>query len=40
MKPTVGVTVSRKGGWRSFLMNRIALWRSGATTSRSKGCRV
>jgi putative glutamine amidotransferase len=34
MKPTVGVTVSRKGGWRSFLMNRIALWRSGAKAVR------
>jgi putative glutamine amidotransferase len=30
MKPRIGVTTSRRGGWRSLLMNRLALWRVGA----------
>lgn len=34
MKPMIGVTVSKRGGWRSFLMNRIALWRAGAKAVR------
>jgi putative glutamine amidotransferase len=34
MKPRVGVTVSKRGGWRSFLMNRVALWRAGAKAVR------
>jgi putative glutamine amidotransferase len=34
MKPRVGVTVSQRGGWRSFLMNRLALWRAGAKAVR------
>ena len=34
MKPRVGVTVSQRGGWRSFLMNRFALRRAGAKAVR------
>ncbi|HUU23944.1 MAG TPA: gamma-glutamyl-gamma-aminobutyrate hydrolase family protein [Methyloceanibacter sp.] len=34
MKPRIGVTVSKRGGWRSLLMNRLALWRAGAKAVR------
>ena len=34
MKPRIGVTVSKRGGWRSLLMNRLALWRAGAVAVR------
>lgn len=34
MKPRIGVTVSKRGGWRSLLMNRLALWRAGAAAVR------
>jgi putative glutamine amidotransferase len=34
MKPRIGVTVSKRGGWRSFLMNRVALWRAGGKAVR------
>lgn len=34
MKPHIGVTTSRRGGWRSFTMNRLALWRAGAKAVR------
>ena len=34
MKPRIGVTTSLRGGWRSFTMNRLALWRSGAKAVR------
>jgi putative glutamine amidotransferase len=34
MKPRVGVTTSRRRGWRSFTMNRLALWRAGAKALR------
>jgi putative glutamine amidotransferase len=34
MKPRIGVSTSRRGGWRSFTMNRLALWRSGAKAVR------
>lgn len=34
MKPRIGVTSSRRGGWRSFTMNCLALWRAGATAVR------
>jgi putative glutamine amidotransferase len=29
-RPVIGVTTSRRGGWRSFQMHRLALWRAGA----------
>ena len=29
-RPVIGVTTSRRGGWRSFLMHRLALYRAGA----------
>ena len=32
--PLIGVTTSRKGGWRSYLMHRLALWRAGAKAMR------
>jgi putative glutamine amidotransferase len=34
MKPLIGVTTSRRGKWRNFLMPRIALWRAGAKAVR------
>ncbi|ODA68240.1 putative glutamine amidotransferase [Methyloligella halotolerans] len=34
MKPRIGVTSSARGGWRSFLMHRLALWRAGAKAVR------
>lgn len=34
MKLSIGVTSSRRGGWRSFTMNRLALWRAGAKAVR------
>jgi putative glutamine amidotransferase len=34
MKPRIGVTSSRRGGWRSFTMNRLALWRASAKAVR------
>ena len=34
MKPKIGVTSSARGGWRSFLMHRLALWRAGAKAVR------
>lgn len=34
MKPRIGVTTSRRRGWRSFMMNRLALWRVGAKAVR------
>jgi putative glutamine amidotransferase len=33
-RPVIGVTTSRRGGWRSFLMHRLALWRTGARAVR------
>jgi putative glutamine amidotransferase len=30
----IGVTTSRRGGWRSFQMHRLALWRAGARAVR------
>jgi putative glutamine amidotransferase len=33
-RPVIGVTTSRRGGWRSFLMHRWALWRTGARAVR------
>ena len=30
VKPLIGVTSSKRGGWRSFLFQRLALWRAGA----------
>ena len=30
MKPRIGVTSSRRGGWRSLMLNRLALMRAGA----------
>ena len=33
-RPLVGVTTSRKGGWRSYLMHRLALARAGARSMR------
>ena len=33
-RPLIGVTTSRRGGWRSFLMHRLALWRTGARAVR------
>ena len=32
--PLIGVTTSRRGGWRSFMMHRWALWRTGARAVR------
>ncbi|MCB5174425.1 MULTISPECIES: gamma-glutamyl-gamma-aminobutyrate hydrolase family protein [Microvirga] len=32
--PLIGVTTSRRGGWRSYLMHRLALWRVGARSVR------
>jgi putative glutamine amidotransferase len=32
--PLIGVTTSRKGGWRSYLMHRLALARAGARSVR------
>jgi putative glutamine amidotransferase len=29
-RPLIGVTTSRRGGWRSYLMHRLALWKAGA----------
>jgi putative glutamine amidotransferase len=34
MRPLIGVTTSRRGGWRSFLMHRMALARAGARAVR------
>ena len=34
MKPIIGVSTSARGGWRSFLAIRFALWRAGATAKR------
>ncbi|WP_299808865.1 gamma-glutamyl-gamma-aminobutyrate hydrolase family protein [uncultured Roseibium sp.] len=34
MKPLIGVSTSARGGWRSFLAIRFALWRAGATARR------
>ena len=33
-RPLIGVTTSRRGGWRSFLMHRLALRRAGARAVR------
>jgi putative glutamine amidotransferase len=33
-RPLIGVSTSRRGGWRSFLMHRWALWRVGARAVR------
>ena len=33
-RPIIGVTTSRHGGWRSFLMHRLALARAGARALR------
>ena len=33
-RPVIGVTTSRRGGWRSFLMHRLALYRAGARAVR------
>ncbi len=33
-KPLIGVTTSRRGGWRSYLMHRLALTRVGARSVR------
>ena len=33
-QPLIGVTTSRRGGWRSYLMHRLALWRAGARSVR------
>ena len=30
----IGVTTSRRGGWRSYLFHRLALWRAGARSIR------
>lgn len=32
--PLIGVTTSRRGGWRSYLMHRLALFRAGARSIR------
>ncbi|QRM29881.1 gamma-glutamyl-gamma-aminobutyrate hydrolase family protein [Microvirga sp. VF16] len=32
--PLIGVTTSRQGGWRSYLMHRLALYRAGARSVR------
>jgi putative glutamine amidotransferase len=34
MKPRIGVTTSRRGGWRSLIMNQFALMRAGAKAVR------
>lgn len=34
MKPVIGVSTSARGGWRSFLAIRFALWRAGAKAKR------
>lgn len=34
MKPVVGVSTSERGGWRSFLAIRIAIWRAGGRARR------
>ncbi|MBN9669428.1 gamma-glutamyl-gamma-aminobutyrate hydrolase family protein [Roseibium aggregatum] len=34
MKPLIGVSTSARGGWRSFLAIRFALWRAGAKALR------
>jgi putative glutamine amidotransferase len=33
-RPLIGVTTSRRGGWRSYLMHRLALLRAGARSIR------
>ncbi len=33
-RPLIGVTTSRRGGWRSYLMHRLALYRAGARSVR------
>ena len=33
-RPLIGVTTSRRGGWRSYLMHRLALRRAGAKAMR------
>src|SRR3712207_2393090 len=33
-RPLIGVTTSRRGGWRSYLMHRLALTRAGARSIR------
>ena len=33
-RPVIGVTTSHRGGWRSFMMHRLALWRTGARAVR------
>ena len=33
-RPLIGVTTSRRGGWRSYLMHRLALFRAGARAIR------
>ena len=33
-RPLIGVTTSRRGGWRSYLMHRLALLRAGARSVR------
>ncbi|HEX8527052.1 gamma-glutamyl-gamma-aminobutyrate hydrolase family protein [Allosphingosinicella sp.] len=33
-RPLIGVTTSRRGGWRSYLMHRLALWRAGGRSVR------
>lgn len=34
MKLVIGVTTSRSGGWRSFLLHRLAVWRAGGKAVR------
>jgi len=36
-RPLIGVTTSRRGGWRSYLMHRLALYRAGARSIRIYG---
>jgi putative glutamine amidotransferase len=33
-RPLIGVTTSTRGGWRSYLFHRLALWRAGARSIR------
>jgi putative glutamine amidotransferase len=33
-RPLIGVTTSRRGGWRAYMMHRLALWRVGARAVR------
>ena len=33
-RPLIGVTTSRRGGWRSYLFHRLALRRAGARATR------